>query len=81
LASPGPIAAATSAGVDPAGIARAEPSGSVIVIVSDMAQAPRAAPGALQADAFQPGARLARLRVSSAAIRPAQAMQTNGITG
>ena len=31
LARPGPIAAATSAGVEPAGISRTEPSGSAIL--------------------------------------------------
>jgi hypothetical protein len=31
LASPGPIAAATSAGVEPSGISRTEPSGSAIL--------------------------------------------------
>ena len=36
LASPGPIAAATSAGVEPSGISRTEPSGSVILNISDM---------------------------------------------
>ena len=36
LARPGPIAAATSAGVEPSGISRDEPSGSLILNISDM---------------------------------------------
>jgi hypothetical protein len=36
LARPGPIAAATSAGVEPAGISRTEPSGRVILNISVM---------------------------------------------
>src|SRR5688572_7156644 len=39
LARPGPIAAATSAGVDPSGTSRTEPSGRAILNIFDMGRA------------------------------------------